>query len=138
MLNHVTLMGRLTRDPELKKTNNDLSVVRFSLAVERDFNQDKDNKVTDFINCVAWRHTAEFVSKYFQKGSMAAVSGRLQINSYTDKEGVKREGAEVLVDSVYFAGSKQQNSGSQSAPAKEEYPVPEKGFKEYDDGDLPF
>ena len=141
MLNHITLMGRLTRDPELKKTQNDLSVVRFSLAVERDYSAGGE-KQTDFINCVAWRHTAEFVSKYFKKGSMAAVSGRLQNNSYTDKDGNKRESAEVLVDSMYFADSKKPDGG-QTAPvtaAKDVTPeAGNNGFKEYaDDGDLPF
>ena len=98
MLNHITIMGRLTRDPELRYTQSQTPVASFSLAVDRDFgSRDGGEKQTDFIDCVAWRQTAEFVSKYFQKGSMAVVSGRLQIRDWTDREGGKRRSAEVVV-----------------------------------------
>ena len=101
-------MGRLTRDPELRHTQNGTAVASFTLAVDRDF-KDKQTgeKETDFIDCVAWRHTAEFVSRYFARGRMAVVEGRLQIRNWTDKEGNKRRSAEVLADSVYFGDSKQ-------------------------------
>jgi single-strand DNA-binding protein len=112
MLNKVLIMGRLTRDPELKQTNSGVSVVSFSLAVERDF-KDKQSgeKTTDFIDCVAWRTTGEFVSKYFTKGSMIVVSGRLQIRNWNDKDGNKRRTAEVVADNVYFGESKRSNEG---------------------------
>ena len=107
MLNHIVLMGRLTRDPELRYTQSQTPVASFSLAVERDFGgRDGGDKQTDFIDIVAWRQTAEFVSKYFTKGSMVAVSGRLQIRDWTDREGNKRRSAEVVADNVYFAESK--------------------------------
>jgi len=152
MLNHITIMGRLTRDPELRQTQSQASVARFTLAVDRDFGgRDGSEKQTDFLTCVAWRQTAEFVSKYFQKGSMAVVSGRLQINSWTDRDGNKRETPEIVVDNIYFGESRRSQSegsgntyGSQSfnrAPKSENFPEPaaERGFKEYeDDGDLPF
>ena len=107
MLNQIILMGRLVRDPELRQTNSGTAVASFSLAVERDFGKDENGqKVTDFIDIVAWKNTAEFVSKYFSKGRMAAVSGSLQIRNYTDKDGNKRRSAEVIAQSVYFADSK--------------------------------
>lgn len=106
MLNKIILMGRLTRDPEMRQTQSGAQVAHFSLAVERDFKSQSGEKETDFIDCVAWRKTAEFVSKYFAKGQMAAVDGRLQIRKYTDKAGAERRAAEVNVDNVYFAGSK--------------------------------
>ena len=107
MLNHITLMGRLTRDPELRYTQSQTAVVSFTLAVDRDFGgRDGAEKQTDFIDIVAWRQTAEFVSKYFTKGRMAVVSGRLQIRDWTDREGNKRRSAEVVADNVYFAESK--------------------------------
>lgn len=112
MLNHIVLMGRLTHDPELKYTQSQTPVINFTLAVDRDFSgRDGGEKQTDFIDCVAWRQTAEFVSNYFQKGSMAAVSGRLQAKAYTDKDGNKRTAWEVNVDRVYFTQSK-QSTGS--------------------------
>ena len=115
MLNHITLMGRLTRDPELRYTQSQLPVVSFSIACDRDFGgRDGAEKQTDFIDIVAWRQTAEFVSKYFTKGSMAVVSGRLQIRDWTDREGNKRRSAEVVADNVYFGESKRsrdENSG---------------------------
>ena len=112
MLNHIVLMGRLTRDPELRRTGSGLAVASFTLAVDRDFGRGEDGqKETDFIDIVAWRNTAEFVAKYFAKGRMAVVSGRLQIRSWTDKEGNKRRSAEVVADNVYFGDSKQSNAG---------------------------
>lgn len=107
MLNHIVLMGRLTRDPELRRTGSGLAVASFSLAVDRDFgNRESGEKETDFIDIVAWRNTAEFVSKYFAKGRLVVVSGRLQIRNWTDKEGNKRRSAEVVAENVYFAESK--------------------------------
>ena len=107
MLNHIVIMGRLTRDPELRYTQSQLPVTTFSVAVDRDFGgRDGNERQTDFIDCVAWRHTAEFVSKYFTKGSMAVVSGRLQLRDWTDREGNKRRSAEVVADNVYFGESK--------------------------------
>mgnify|MGYP000239470194 CR=1 FL=1 len=111
MLNHIVLMGRLTRDPELRYTQNQTPVASFSLAVDRDFGRGEE-KQTDFIDCVAWRQTGEFVSKYFQKGSMAVVSGRLQIRDWTDRDGNKRRSAEVVVDNVYFGESKRREGES--------------------------
>ena len=153
MLNHITIMGRLTRDPELRYTQSQTPVASFTLAVDRDFgSRDGGEKQTDFIDCVAWRQTAEFVSKYFTKGSMAVVSGRLQIRDWTDRDGGKRRSAEVVVDNMYFGESRRRdgdsgdsrsssygsygNSGSagkSSAPAAS-------AFSELDDGDgeLPF
>lgn len=116
MLNHIVLMGRLTRDPELRRTASGVAVTSFSVACERDFKTDSGEKETDFIDIVAWRNTAEFVSKYFAKGRMAVVSGRLQIRSWTDKEGNNRRSAEVLADNVYFGDSKQDN-GDNRAPS---------------------
>ena len=107
MLNHITIMGRLTRDPELRRTGSGIAVASFTLAVDRDFSpRDGGERETDFIDCVAWRQTGEFVSKYFTKGRMAVVSGRLQIRSWTDKDGNKRRSAEVVADNVYFGDSK--------------------------------
>ena len=112
MLNHITIMGRLTRDPELRRTGSGIAVASFSLAVDRDFSpRDGGERETDFIDCVAWRQTGEFVSKYFTKGRMAVVSGRLQIRSWTDKDGNKRRTAEVVADNVYFGDSKRENDG---------------------------
>ena len=112
MLNHITIMGRLTRDPELRYTQSQTPVASFTLAVDRDFGgRDGGEKQTDFIDCVAWRQTAEFVSKYFQKGSMAVVSGRLQIRDWTDRDGGKRRSAEVVVDNIYFGESRRRDGG---------------------------
>ena len=113
MLNHITIMGRLTRDPELRRTGSGVAVASFTVAVDRDFSgRDGGERETDFIDCVAWRQTGEFVSKYFTKGSMIVVSGRLQIRSWTDKEGNKRRTAEVVADNVYFGESKRNSDGS--------------------------
>lgn len=114
MLNQIVIMGRLTRDPELRRTGSGTAVASFTLAVDRDFSgRDGGEKETDFIDCVAWRQTGEFVSKYFSKGRMAVVTGRLQIRGWTDKDGNKRRTAEVIADSVYFGDSKKEsNNGS--------------------------
>ena len=113
MLNHITIMGRLTRDPELRRTGSGIAVASFTVAVDRDFGgRDGGEKETDFIDCVAWRQTGEFVSKYFTKGRMIVVSGRLQIRSWTDKDGNKRRTAEVVADNCYFGDSKRDDQGS--------------------------
>ena len=112
MLNHITIMGRLTRDPELRRTGTGTAVASFTVAVDRDYSgRDGGEKETDFIDCVAWRQTGEFVSKYFTKGSMIVVSGRLQIRGWTDKDGNKRRTAEVVADNVYFGESKRNSDG---------------------------
>ena len=120
MLNHIVLMGRLTRDPELRYTQSQTPVASFRIAVDRDFGgRDGAERQTDFIDIVAWRSTAEFVSKYFTKGSMAVVSGRLQMRDWTDRDGNKRTSAEVVADNVYFGDSKRdrgENVGGYQAP----------------------
>ena len=158
MLNHITIMGRLTRDPELRRTGSGIAVASFSLAVDRDFSpRDGGERETDFIDCVAWRQTGEFVSKYFTKGRMAVVSGRLQIRSWTDKEGSKRRTAEVVADNVYFGDSKRDDQGGSSysgnsygsygsapaAPAYGGYSAPSAPASDFamlsdDDAQLPF
>lgn len=111
MLNHITIMGRLTRDPELRITGSGIPCANFSLAVERDIaNPTTGQREVDFIDCVAWRKIGEFVKNYFQKGSMAVVSGRLQLRDWTDKNGGKRRSAEILVDNVYFGASKKETA----------------------------
>ena len=161
MLNHIVIMGRLTRDPELRRTQSGTAVASFTVAVDRDYSgRDGGEKQTDFIDCVAWRQTGEFVSKYFQKGSMAVVSGRLQLRDWQDRDGNKRRSAEVVADNVYFGESKRQSgesgsynrdNGGYSAPAQS-YNAPQSGYQGYqspvrgsdfeelsdDDGDLPF
>ena len=118
MLNRIILMGRLTRDPELRHTQTGTAVASFSLAVDRDF-KDKTTgeKATDFIDIVAWRQTAEFVSRFLTKGRMAVVEGRLQLRDWTDRDGNKRRTAEVVADNVYFGDSKRDAEGSYSAPS---------------------
>ena len=111
MLNHITIMGRLTRDPEMRRTGSGVPVTSFTIACDRDFSGKGSEKETDFIDVTAWRNTAEFVNSYFSKGRMAVVSGRLQIRSWTDKDGNKRKSAEVVADNVYFADSKKEESG---------------------------
>lgn len=111
MLNCITIMGRLTRDPELRRTGSGIAVASFTVAVDRDFAQD-GKKETDFIDCVAWRQAGEFVSKYFKKGSMIVVKGRLQIRSWNDKDGNKRKTAEVVADNCYFGSTKNDSGGS--------------------------
>ncbi|MBR3979110.1 MAG: single-stranded DNA-binding protein [Oscillospiraceae bacterium] len=117
MLNHITIMGRLTRDPELRRTGTGVAVASFTLAVDRDFGGQGGERETDFIDCVAWRQTGEFVSKYFTKGRMAVVSGRLQIRNWTDKDGNKRRTAEIVADNVYFGDSKRDGDNAGSAYA---------------------
>ena len=113
MLNHITIMGRLTRDPELRRTGSGTAVASFTLAVDRDFGKNENGeRETDFIDCVAWRQTGEFVSKYFTKGRMAVVSGRLQIRGWTDKDGNKRRSAEVVAENVYFGDSRRDGEGA--------------------------
>ena len=145
MLNHIVLMGRLTRDPELRRTGSGIAVASFRLAVDRDFGpKDGAERETDFIDIVAWRSTAEFVSRFFTKGRMAVVSGRLQMRNWTDKEGNKRTSAEVVADNVYFGDSKRDGeSGGYSAPAPSDYSAPPAGGDQFaelsgDDGELPF
>ena len=150
MLNHIVIMGRLTRDPELRYTQSQTPVASFTLAVDRDFGgRDGGEKQTDFIDCVAWRSTAEFVSKYFQKGSMAVASGRLQLRDWTDRDGNKRRSAEVVVDNMYFGESRRRDNsdggyepprgGSYEAP-RSVNPAPSAFTEEMDadDGELPF
>ena len=112
MLNKIVIMGRLTKDVELRRTNSGDAVASFTLAVDRDFKSGNGERETDFINCVAWKGTGEFVSKYFSKGRMAVVSGRLQMRNWTDKDGNKRTTAEVVADNVYFGDSKKEDSGN--------------------------
>ena len=135
MLNNVTIMGRLTADPELRKTGGGTSVTSFTIACERDFKTDGE-KQADFFEVVAWKHTAEFVSKYFAKGRMAVVSGRLQTRSWTDKDGNKRKAVEVVADNVYFGDSKNANQGNGLAGYEETYS--DNVFSVADEGDLPF
>ena len=164
MLNHIVLMGRLTRDPELRRTGSGVAVASFTLAVDRDFgSRDSGEKETDFIDIVAWRNTAEFVSKYFTKGRMAVVSGRLQIRNWNDKDGNKRRSAEVVADNVYFGDSKREGGfdqsygqpaysqpsysqpqysqpygGYQQSPAPAPAPASDFAMLEDDDSELPF
>ena len=111
MLNRIIVMGRMTRDPELRRTNSGTAVASFAVAVDRDFKSQSGEKETDFIDVVVWRNTAEFVSKYFSKGRMAVVEGRLQIRDWTDKDGGKRRSAEVIADNVYFGDAKRDGEG---------------------------
>lgn len=111
MLNDITLMGRMARDPELRRTGSGIAVANFTIAVERDHAGPNKEKETDFIDCVAWRNTGEFISKYFAKGSLIAVKGRLEIRKWTDKDGNSRRSAEVNVENAYFAGSKNDSGG---------------------------
>ena len=147
MLNHIVIMGRLTRDPELRRTGSGVAVTSFSLAVDRDFGKNENGeKETDFIDCVAWRQTGEFVSKYFAKGRMAVVSGRLQIRNWTDKDGNKRRSAEVIADNVYFGDSKREGDAGYAAPAAPSfggYSAPSAPASDFamladDDAQLPF
>ena len=139
MLNRIVIMGRLTRDPELRRTQNGTAVTSFSVAVDRDFkSRESGEKATDFIDVVAWRQTAEFVCQYFTKGRMAVVEGRLQIRDWTDKDGNKRRSAEVIADNVYFGDSKPKEDGAPSADA--DFGAPPSGFTPDfgDDGNMPF
>ena len=148
MLNHIIVMGRLTRDPELRRTGSGVAVASFTVAVDRDFSpKDGGERETDFIDCVAWRQTGEFVSKYFTKGRMAVVSGRLQIRSWTDKDGNKRRTAEIVADNVYFGDSKREGESGNSfgaAPASfggyatPAAPASDFAMLDDDDAQLPF
>lgn len=124
MLNQIVLMGRLTRDPELRRTGSGVAVASFTLAVDRDFAAQGAEKETDFVDIVAWRNTAEFVSRFFTKGRMAVVTGRLQIRNWTDKEGNKRRSAEVVADNVYFGDSKRDAAGDNGGYS----PAPSYGY----------
>ena len=115
MLNHIVIMGRLTRDPELRRTQNGTAVASFSLACDRDYKPEGVERETDFLDIVAWRSTAEFVQKYFAKGRMAVVTGRLQIRPWTDKDGNKRRSAEIVAENVYFGDSKRDGDASAAA-----------------------
>ena len=136
MLNKIILMGRLTRDPELRQTQSGTKVASFSLAVDRDFKNGDGEKETDFIDIVAWRNTAEFVSRYFSKGRMAVVEGRLQIRDWTDRDGGKRRSAEVVAENVYFGDSKR--SGSDTGGHVPEPGGNEELAEDTENGPLPF
>lgn len=126
MLNHITIMGRLVRDPELRRTGTGTAVTNFTVAVDRDYSgKDGGEKKTDFINCVAWRQTGEFVSKYFTKGSMIVVSGRLELRDWTDKDGNKRTSAEINVENAYFGSTKKESEAEAAAPMANEDPYAE-------------
>lgn len=143
MLNRIVLMGRFVRNPELKHTQNGTPVTKFTLAVDRDFKSKQNGeKETDFIECLAWRAGAEFVCKYFGKGRMAVVEGRLQVRAWKDKDGNNRRSTEVVMENIYFGDSK-KSDGAQSGASATDYgePPPEGGgFHEIDDedGELPF
>ena len=150
MLNRIVLMGRLTRDPELRRTQSGTAVTSFSIACDRDFKSQGGEKETDFIDIVAWRGTAEFVSKYFTKGRMAIVEGRLQIRDWTDNNGSKRRSAEVIADNIYFGDSKRDSAPSDydapppyGAPSGRGTPAPMESRSDFaeigeEDGELPF
>ena len=158
MLNHIVIMGRMTRDPELRHTGSGIAVASFTLAVDRDVKGQDGERETDFLGCVAWRQTGEFVSKYFRMGSMAVVSGRLEIRSWTDKQGNKRKSAEIVAANVYFGDSKRDREIAATgtgctAPAQSAFPETEAALARYgatgfaqndfamlvdDDGQLPF
>lgn len=135
MLNHITLMGRLVRDPELRRTQSGIAVCSFSIACERDYKDASGDKQTDFIDIVAWRNTAEFVGKYFTKGRMAVVDGRLQLRDWTDREGNKRRSAEILANNINFGDSRPRDAGA--AP---QHSAAASAFDEGAemDGELPF
>ena len=115
MLNTITIMGRMVRDPEIRQTGNGTSVCNFTLAVDRDYTDQNGDRGTDFIDCVVWAHTADFVSQYFGKGDLMAVNGRLQLRDWEDDNGNRRRSAEIKVDNVYFGGSKRSESDKQSS-----------------------
>ena len=156
MLNHITLMGRLVRDPELRRTSSGIAVASFRIAVDRDYApKDGGERKADFIDCVAWRSTGEFISKYFSRGRMIVVDGRLEMRDWTDKDGNKRTSAEVIVDNAYFGDSKRDSDsgnsyGSYAAPAAPAAPAGFGGYAapaapasdfamlEDDDAQLPF
>lgn len=136
MINMVALMGRLTYSPELKSTPNGVSVIRFQVACDRNYQKDNKNRQADFIDCIAWRQTAEFISRYFHKGSMIAVEGTLQTSNYTDKDGNKRKQVEVMANNVSFCGSKSEN-GSQGTQGAQNEQYTQGGIDiNYDDADF--
>ena len=140
-MNQVVLMGRLTRDPELRRTQSGTAVTSFTIAVDRGFKDSDGERKTDFIDCVAWKGTGEFISKYFTKGQMMAVIGSLQIRDWTDKDGNKRRSAEVLVNRAYFTGnSKNDYTDNPTVSHDDLTPVSGSEFAEMteDDGDIPF
>lgn len=137
-LNHITVMGRITKDIELRRTDSGVAVASFTVAVDRDFKGKNGEKETDFIDCVAWRQTGEFVNKYFSKGSMAVVSGRLQIRSWTDKDGNKRRNAEIVADNVYFGDSKKDAGDKYEAAMGNNSPLQDFAVLDGDDASLPF
>lgn len=136
MLNHIVLMGRLTRGPELRRTQSGIAVASFTLAVDQDYKSQNGERGVDFINVVAWRGTAEFAEKYFEKGQMAVVSGRLSTRNYEDKNGNKRTAYEVVASNIYFGSSKQgtDSGGRFSAPSGDS----EFSMLDGDDSDVPF
>ena len=148
MLNQISIMGRMVRDPELRKTASGVSCVNFTLAVDRDFSgKDGSEKETDFIDCVAWRNTADFIARYFSKGRMAIVAGRLQVRKWQNKEGENRYSTEVVADNVYFGDSKRdENPGNSFAPPADRLDAPlpndftaaDFAALGADDSDLPF
>ena len=133
MLNKIILMGRLTRDPELRRTQSGTAVASFTLAVDRDYKSQDGERETDFIDIVAWRGTGEFVSKYFTKGRMAVVEGRLQVRDWKYRDGNNRRSTEVIADSVYFGDSKRSESGTPAEPSGEFQELPDE-----EKGELPF
>lgn len=140
MLNRVIMMGRLTAEPECKNTQSGTQMVRFTIAVDRDFADKNGNRQADFFGVLAWKGTADFVSKYFHKGQMIAVQGRLQTDTYVDKEGITRKSCDIVADQVYFAEGKRDNSNRQSnknVNVEYEYHQPAETFVQVSD-DLPF
>ena len=132
MLNHITLMGRLVRDPELRRTGSGIAVASFRIAVDRDYaSKDGGERKADFIDCVAWRQTGEFISKYFAKGRMIIVDGRLEMRDWTDKEGNKRTSAEVIVDNAYFGDSKRDGDNAPAYGGGNSYNAPAPSFGGY-------
>ena len=147
MLNHIVLMGRLTRDVELRRTGSGVAVASFTIAVDRDYKPEGGEKETDFIDIVAWRQTGEFVSKYFSKGRMAVVDGRLQVRKWKNKDGENRYSTEVIAEHVYFGDSKKdsssgnnygQQNGGYNVPASGDYSANNFDMLEDDDSELPF
>ena len=128
MLNRIVIMGRLTRDPELRYTQSQIPVASFTLAVERDYADQSGKREADFIDCVAWRSTAEFASKYFSKGKMAVAAGRLQLRDWTDRDGNKRRSAEVVVDNLYFGESRREGDGGQRQTGYQSPPQGSNGY----------
>lgn len=140
MINLVALMGRLTYDPEIKNTPQGVPVIRFQVACDRNYQAKGQDRQADFIDCVAWRNTAEFISRYFHKGSMIAIEGTIQTNNYTDKNGQNRKQVEVLVNQVSFCGSKAESGNGNTQPAPSYQSATNSDFEEIvdDDDDLPF